>query len=63
MQNGEALSPYSETVRLSLCLTLLVVLFKCKDGMRRVAGSRLISDRFHFCTVFFLSFFVIISVL
>jgi len=63
MQNGEALSKHIATVRLSLCLTLLNVLFKCNAAMRKVAGSRPASDRFHFCTVFFLSFFVIISVL
>ena len=64
MQNGEVLSQYSETVHLSLGRTLLIVLFKCNAEMRKVAGSRLTSDRFHFCTLFFIEFFfAFISVL
>ena len=57
MQNGEVLSQHSETVRLSLCLTLLIVPCKCNAGMRKVAGSILTSDRFQFCTLFFSEFF------
>ena len=48
--------------RLFLTALLPVGLLKCKAGMPKVAGWRLTGDMFHFYSILYLNFFVIISV-